>query len=173
MKTAIVKWLGYGVFTGIFYIISLFITPLNYFIKEWVRDNNITPLWWFLNDTKPINDKDVDWGDFGRFKHNFWGFYMQNAIRNSHWNLRLLLAPKQGKITDVKYSKKSDKTLTLYRMPNENEEPKFGFQNVSFKMNGKKHFRFSLLKKIKKLIINVQFGVSSRYLYKIRIRKIY
>lgn len=165
-----INWIKNGLISLIAYIIALFVTPSNYFIRYWVRRKKITFLWWFLNDTKPINDKDIDWGDFGRFKHNFWGFYMQNAIRNSHWNLRLKLAPKLGKITDIKYSKKSDKTLTLYRMPNNGETPKLGYQNVSFKMNNKKYFRFSLLKKIGNFLVNVQFGVDKRYLYKFRLK---
>ena len=147
------------------YILGLFLTPLNYFIKDWVRKNKITPLWWFLNDTEPYDKNDKDWGDFGRFNSNFIGFYRQNALRNSHWNFRLnVLKPKKGEKINVKGELK---LLSL------NWNFKLGSTFATYKIRETKYFRYSLIKKVWKYYINIQLGAAdNRYLFKFKKRKI-
>jgi hypothetical protein len=167
----IIKWLLIGIVRLLAYITGLFFCLFIYKFRPFIRRYKsfwTRLLWFYLNDT----ENGTDAGDFGRYKHNFIGFYRQCALRNSHWNLNLLLAPKKGKIENIKYSKKSDKTMLLYRMPFENEK-KFilGYQNATYTIDDTKYFRFSLLKKVFFIHINIQFGATTnRYLYKIKIR---
>lgn len=142
-------------------VLGWFITPLNYFIKGFVRKHNIVPLWWFLNDTEPISKTDIDFGDYGRFKHNFVGFYKQNAWRNSHWNLRLILGKKlKGEPTDIK----GEMRLKSPRWNNS-----FGTTKATYKVNGKKFFRVSAMLKIVIFYFNYQLGTNEyRYLFKFK-----
>ena len=136
-------------------------------------------LWWFLNDTIKEGPEDIDWGDYGRFKHNLWGAMQQNLFRNSHWNFRLtVFTPNSGAIKDLH---PKNGRLTFYRLPINSEEPVFGKQNVTFEIDGQKLFRYSFLKEIKWLWLSgfhstyfcVQLGATTnRYLYKCRFRKI-
>jgi hypothetical protein len=167
-KNPILRWLLIGIVRLFAYISGLFICLFIYKFRPFIRRNKLTFFWYFLNDTT----EGIDAGDFGRYKHNFIGFYRQCALRNSHWNLNLLLAPKKGKIENIKYSKKSDKTMVLYRMPFENEKNFIlGYQNATYTIDNTRYFRFSLLKKVFFIHINIQFGATTnRYLYKIKIR---
>jgi len=139
------------VFALAWFLSAILITPLNYFIKDWVRDNNIYPLWIFLNDTT----KGEDAGDYGRFKHNFMGFYQQNAIRNSHWNLKLLVSPKVGK----KENLKGKLTWRNYNIK--------GWQFAIYEIKESKYFRWSYSAGW----FYFQFGAShNRYIYKVKNR---
>lgn len=142
------------------YIVGLVLTPFNYFLRHWVRRRNIIPLWMFLNDTKPYDKNDIDYGDFGRFKHNFIGFYRQNAIRNSHWNLKLLLSPKKG----IKYDAIGNLDLLSIRW-----NYKVGRTFATYKIRGKKYFRASGIKEFLGMYFHYQFGANDyRYLYKVK-----
>ena len=69
-----------------------------YYFRVWVRKNEVVPFWWFINNTLPEVKGDIDWGDFGRFKHNFIGFYQQSALRNPFHNIKIeyLATKKEG-----------------------------------------------------------------------------
>ena len=143
-------------------VLGYIITPLNYFIKGWVRKHNVIPLWWFLNDTKPYDKNDIDWGDYGRFENNFIGFYKQNAIRNSHWNLRLILGKKlQGE----KYAINGEMKLLSPRW-----NYKLGTTKGTYRINSRKYFRVSAIIKLGKRYFHYQLGTNDyRYLFKFKI----
>ena len=130
-----IKYITYGLIFALAYVVGLVIVPIIYPFRHRIRKRNIVPLWWFLNDTKPIDNNDIDWGDYGRFKHNLKGFYQQNALRNGHWNLKLLLAPNKGIKTDVK----GKLTLLSTRWNN-----KTGRTYATYKIDGTKYFRYSI-----------------------------
>lgn len=142
-----------GLITLIAFAIGLFITPINYFMKDWLRRSQNTT-WWFLNDFPPFNKDDIDAGDFGRFKENFVGFYRQNAFRNSHWNLRMLLRPKH----ETPYAK----TGNLEEI-GKTSNPKLGVHFGTLKMHEKKYFRLTWLIKIFKWYSHGQFGLSKHH----------
>jgi hypothetical protein len=76
-------------------IFGLFIVPFLYKPRVGIRENRKLPWWYYMNDDYKPDDKDS--GDFGRFKHNFIGFYQQNALRNPIWNYKVeKLIPNQG-----------------------------------------------------------------------------
>jgi hypothetical protein len=151
----IFRYLGFLLVTLFCSIIGFLITPLNYYIKRYVRKYNITPLWWFLNDSVPLSNTDIDSGDFGRFEHNFKGFFQQNAMRNSHWNLRLLLKPKYGKHYDIKGDLRELST---------ERNPQLDFRFGTFKYNNKKYFRLSWIVKVYYWYHHGKFGMSNHSL---------
>ena len=141
-----------GIITLIAFAVGLFITPINYLIKDWLRKFKVT--WWFLNDYPPFDENDIDAGDYGRFKHNFIGFYRQNAFRNSHWNLRMLLRPNyQMPYAESGNLEEIDKTWN----------PKRGVNLGTFRMNGKKYFRLTWIIKILWWYSHGQFGLSKHH----------
>ena len=164
------RWIGAGLlevllfFIGVFLVIPIY--PFRQQIRANKKNNFIYIFWLFLNDTTPVNDNDLDYGDYGRFKHNFLGFYRQNAIRNSHWNFRKVFYKLQkGKAYMVKYTNNSDKTLRFFNL----DQPLiYGYQNVTFYVNKVKYFRFSFTKEIFGVVVNLMFGMDKRYIYKIR-----
>jgi len=165
----IIRYILIGLIFGLAYIVGLIITPINYFIKDWLRNTFPGVVWWFLNDTKPFNNKDIDFGDYGRFKRNFIGYYRQNAIRNSHYNLKLLLKPKQG---DKRYVIGELKLLDL------DWNFKVGKTKATYKIDGVKYFRLSLIKKLVcvfgyGLYFHYQIGADNhRFKYKFKLRLI-
>lgn len=164
------KYLTYGLIFGITYLIGLVITPINYIIKDWLREKYPDTIWWFLNDRLPLGDKDIDAGDYGRFKHTPLGFYKQNALRNPHWNLKLLLSPKYEKPV---YTKGTPETIST------TWNPKFKILYSEFSMKGEKYFRVSWLIKILWWYNHGQLGTTHpplphkpRYVYKVKSGKI-
>lgn len=132
---------------------GLLITPVNYVIKDRLRSfENVT--WWFLNDYPPFGQNDIDAGDFGRFKHNFWGFFKQNALRNSHWNLRMLLRPKYEEPYNI---------LGNIEELNPKWNAKIGVRLGTLKMHNKKYFRLTWIIKIFKWYNHGQFGLSKHH----------
>ena len=163
INNMVIRYIAYGLIFALAYVVGLFIVPLIYPFKYYIRKYNIVPLWWFLNDTKPFDLNDIDWGDYGRFSHNIFGFYQQNAIRNSHWNLKLLLAPKKGIKTHVQ----GELTLLSARWNN-----KIGSTYATYQIDGVKYFRYSHIYKVFKWKWNVQLGANDyRYLYKSKFQK--
>lgn len=146
-------------------LLGFIITPINYFIKGFVRKYNIVPLWWFLNDTVPISPLDIDAGDYGRFDNNFIGFFRQNGWRNSHWNLRLVLGRKlKGVKTDI------DGEMTLLSTT---WNYKAGTTKATYRIDGKNYFRVSMIKEIWKYYFHCQLGSNDyRYLFKFKTGKI-
>ena len=139
---------------------AVLIVPLIYHFRKFIRRNKLTFFWYFLNDTTD----GIDAGDFGRYNRNFIGYYRQCALRNSHWNLKLTLVPKQGNKDNLKGK------LYAYTTNNVNL---LGYNFATYEINNKKYFRFSFNKKIGKLILNSQLGaLENRYVFKIRIKKI-
>jgi hypothetical protein len=91
------------------------------------------------------------------------------AIRNSHWNLKLMLKPKQGKLENLKIitntTKKDGTVFCNYTI--------FGKQYCTYDVGGVSYFRYSFTKKVGKSIWNVMLGTSTaRYIYKSRFKKI-
>jgi hypothetical protein len=106
---------------------------------------------------------DMDWGDFGRFSHDFKGFFMQNAIRNSHWNAVLLMSPYNTNITDVKGK------MNFLSIQWGQYEP--GFSWGTYRSEEVKYFRISLILEYlwKKAYWHFQLGTSdNRYIYKMK-----
>ena len=133
-------------------------------------------LWLFLNDTTEGEDA----GDFGRYKHNFIGFWKQNARRNGFWNGRLEIAPLTGIAIKIKTSKndvihmdtgeKVKAKLVLCNMTKY-----MGINFVFFTVKETRYFRFSLTRIILRgnRLLNIQFGTDDkRYLYKVKNNKI-
>lgn len=149
------RYIGYGLLTLTAWVVGLFIVGPIYPIKDWLRTFDVK--WWFLNDTKPIDKYDIDSGDYGRFKHNFLGFYRQNAFRNSHWNLRMLLRPKYGRIHHIRGNPEQ---LDI------KGEIKLGCRFGIFKMFDINYFRLSWVLKIFKWYSHGKFGLSPAELNK-------
>ena len=150
LAKSIINYIGLGIVFAVMYVVGLFIVPIIYKFRDYIRQNNITFLWYFLNDTT----KGRDAGDFGRFKHNFIGFYKQCALRNPHWNLKLLLTPKVGKKKNIK----GDLEWKRYDLK--------GTQICTYDIDNTTYFRFS--HSTGKWYC--QFGASdNRYIYKFKI----
>jgi hypothetical protein len=167
MIIAILKYLGIGLIRLPAWIIGFIITPFNYWLRHPLRKYFPNITWWFLNDTVQNPAwMDMDWGDYGRFPHTFKGFFKQNAIRNSHWNLILLMAPNNTNLTDVKGK------MTFLSIDWGKYEP--GFNWGTYKAEGVKYFRISLtLEYLWKFYWHFQLGASdNRYLYKMKWGKI-
>ena len=82
-------WFVMGIVYLALTIIGCIFVPFIYPIRIRVREKEIAPFWWFVNNTLPEVKGDIDYGDFGRFKKNFWGFYQQYALRNPFHNLKI------------------------------------------------------------------------------------
>ena len=159
------RYLAYGIVFLLMAIIGLVITIFIYPFRKSIRRKKsnwfFKFLWFFLNDTKDGRDA----GDYGRFNHNFIGYYRQCAIRNPHWNLKLALSPEKGLLTEVKGN-----NLTFYNLV---KPIKFGTQFATYKIKGKKYFRYSFNRKFLNRVFNLQLGAASnRYVYKFRINKL-
>jgi len=157
----IFRYLRYLIITSIFTVLGLFIVPFLYPFRVSIQKNKTPFFWWFLNDTEQ-NPKwmDIDYGIYGRFKHNLIGFYRQCAIRNPHWNLKLLLGPEKGTPTDIKGEMQMLSVDWDFRLTK---------TFATYKINGKKYFRMSMIKKIGFLYLHYQFG-SSSYKYVVKIK---
>jgi hypothetical protein len=156
----ILRYIFIGLIRTLAKITGYFIVPFIFFIKDWLREKYPNVIWWFLNDNPPYDDNDIDAGDYGRFKHNFIGFYQQNAIRNSHWNLVLLLKPKNTNITEIKGNLEFHSVVWNRYLA--------GFRYSTYRAEGVKYFRLSWIKEFcGKYYTHGQFGTSdSRYVYK-------
>ena len=154
-----------GILFLILFIIGLVIVPLVYPIKRIVRKYKLKPFWWFLNNLLPEVNGDIDYGDFGRFKHNFKGFYQQNALRNPYHNLKINhLKLKQGTKTDIKGE------LILFSVDWNYE---VGFTSGTYKVNGRKYFRKSMIWELGRTYLHYQIGMSNNsYLYKFKTGKV-
>ena len=161
------------------YILGLFIVPMIYFIRDEIRTLKIRLLWYFLNDTTKQNESDVDWGDYGRYERNFWGYFKQCALRNSHWNFRhYVLAfdeftPTEANIIWSNVYDRYTKQKLPFKMMLCNVNNYWGSQLCFYKANEIPLFRFSFTIPIFNRVWNVQFGEgSNRYLYKCKFSKI-
>jgi hypothetical protein len=141
-------------FLGV-WVFAFFVTPFLYPF----RDKKLPFIFWMLlNDTTEGKDA----GIYGRFKHNFWGFWRQCVFRNSHYNLKLWLAPQQGEETSA---------IGNPIFYNVNYPFRFGKQKYTYRVNGTHYFRYSFNKKWLwgMRCLNVQFGTSKeRYIFKVR-----
>jgi len=145
-----VRYLTLGILFLLMTVLGWFLVPFLYPFRKFIRKHKENFFWYFLNDTI----KGRDSGDFGRFSHNFVGYYRQCAIRNPHWNLKLKVSPKVGVKTDIT----GDLEWRRYDLK--------GFINNSYKINGTKYFRFSYSAGW----WYCQFGASdNRYIYKVKI----
>ena len=147
---------------ALFYVLGLVLTPFNYFLRHYIRRKKITVLWWFLNDTTKFHKNDIDYGDFGRFSHNWWGFIRQNAFRNSHWNFKtIVFIPKKAEKENLKGNLEVlDKDWNF----------KIGWNYATYKIKGTKYFRLTFIKKIGNYYINGQMGAfEHRFKFKLKI----
>jgi len=154
-----------GVLYLCLFIVGLFIVPCIYPARHYVRNNEIWLLWWFLNNSLPEVKGDIDFGDFGRFKHNFKGFYQQNALRNPFHNLKIkYLKPKQGIKTDVK----GELNLLSVDWNYEVESTK-----GTYKIDNTKYFRKSMIWELGRRYFHYQIGMNdNHYLYKFKTGKV-
>ena len=160
-----IKWIGIGLMTIPLFIIGLFITPINYLLRHPLRKYFPNVNWWFLNDTLPYDKNDIDWGDFGRFSHNFKGYYQQNALRNSHWNLKRTLLPHTTNITEVKGD--------MEELGIDWGKYKSGFRFATFTAEGVKYFRTSwTVEFLGSRYWHAQLGAFYRYKFKMKWGKI-
>jgi hypothetical protein len=157
----ILKYITYGLVFLITMIIGWFLVPFIYPIKEFVRRNEIRPFWWFLNNTLPEVEGDIDFGDFGRFKHNFIGFYRQNALRNPTHNLKLWLSPPKGDKENV---------IGELKMLSTQWDYKVGKRSATYTIKGVKCFRKSMIKEFGKFYLYYNIGFDDKwYNYTIKI----
>ena len=154
-----------GILYLLLVIVCLFIVPCIYPVRKWVRMYEIKPLWWFLNNSLPEVDKDIDFGDFGRFKHNFIGFFKQNALRNPYHNLKITyLKPKQG----IKRNIKGELNLLSVDWNYEVTNTK-----GTYEIKGTKYFRYSMIWEFCTRYFHYQIGMSdNNYLYKFKTGKV-
>lgn len=178
----ILRWILIGLVHLTMYLLGCIVTPLLYWSRGSIRENKDKfynyIAWLFLNDSTANNDEDVDWGDYGRYSHNWLGFVRQSVIRNSHWNFRrTYFIPEVGDATLLKsyyselYIAKTDKEyvnpLMLCNIDNY-----WGKQYCKFSINDTLYFRCSFTVEVKYInyVINMQLGMDNeRYLYKFRI----
>jgi hypothetical protein len=136
IKNLYIRQFVYGfTFLGMYLIAPLFFT---YSAKRRakVRSKKKGFLWLFLNDTKKSSPNDIDYGDYGRFKHNWFGAIQQNLLRNSHWNFKInYLLPNIGITENVKGN------MTLCN------KTIFGFNRATYEVGVRSISDFLLLKR--------------------------
>ena len=159
------KWGLMGVFYALLFIVGLVFVLFIYPIRKWVRVYEVKPLWWFLNNSLPEVKGDIDYGDFGRFKHNFIGFFRQNALRNPYHNLKIkYLNPKQGIKRNVKGKLQLLSVDWNYEV---------GSTEATYKIKGTKYFRKSMIWEFCTRYFHYQIGVNdNHYLYKFKSGKV-
>lgn len=178
----ILRWLLLAPFFGLMYFLGHIFVFFIYLPRDLIRKGKNKGLWipWFfwlfLNDTT----KGRDAGDFGRYSHNFIGFWKQNARRNSFWNLKLLISPKRGipqeidsKKLDVIEIETGNRVSNMLVLCNFNNY--WGISFVYFTIKGVRYFRYSFTKVVfnGRRLWNVQFGITNeRYVYKCKMKKI-
>ena len=156
------------------YVISVFIyIPIVYPFRNKIRNlkHSYTIaylLWLFLNDTTKQSEKDIDFGDYGRFKHNIFGAFRQSVLRNNAWNLKLVLGDGLNKqVSSMKTICYDGKQPPLWFR----NYSVWGYQFVTYEIGNDKYFRMSFTKLLGRLLVNFQAGTSStRYLFKIRLK---
>ena len=169
-----IKWLSVLLCYALMYVLSVFIyIPIVYPFRNEIRNLKRSYtiaylLWLFLNDTTKQNEKDIDFGDYGRYKHNIFGAFRQSVIRNNAWNFKLVLGEGlNSQITSMKtifYDGKQPPLLFRnYSV--------WGYQFATYEIGNDKYFRASFTKLIGRLLVNFQAGTSNtRYLLKCRIK---
>jgi hypothetical protein len=166
----ILRWALISLLFGVIWLLGIVIVPSIYAFRTSIREGKKkgkwfhTFLWYFLNDTTKTNEADIDWGDYGRFSHNFYGYIKQCLFRNSHWNLKILLVPKRNP-----HNKKDNVVGTLYQY-NVGKPLKTGVSKGTYSVQGQKHFRFCFtLKYLWYCHVNGQFGsLDHRYVFKFK-----
>lgn len=144
-----IRYILLEIIFGIAYILGLFIYPIAYIFRVTIRKYHILPIWWFLNNG--LYGKDNDYGyEFWHIQNGysniseysnlkkFWISYRWNAFRNSHWNLKLAVKPKQGEMKSIKiYTNTTDKDGTVFC-----NYDIFGKQYCTYEVGGTKYFRY-------------------------------
>jgi len=162
MITAILKYIGIGLLKLLIVLVAFILSPLNYYIRGWLRSTWPNTTWWFLNDAPAYDKNDRDVGDFGRFSEDFKGFFQQNVMRNPAHNLSLLLGPYNTNITNVKGD------MNLLSVDWGHYKP--GFTFATYKAEGRSYFRMSWIWEFSKTRFwHGQLGMSSNtYVYKMK-----
>ncbi len=161
----VLRWLLMGLLSLVLFAIGLVLVPLIYPIRKWVRYYEVKPFWWLLNNSLPEVKGDIDYGDYGRFKHTFIGFYKQNALRNPYHNLKVkYLKPKQG----IKRNVKGE--LMLLSVDSNYE---VGNTKGTYTIKGTKYFRRSMIWEFCTRYFHYQIGFENhKYLYKFKTGKV-
>ena len=165
-----INYILLGLLFGILYIIGIPLFFINYPFRDFIRKHKILPFYYFLHDQYGnVNNWQDDYGDINwRTNKGFpnemntysswskmWLSFLWVAIRNSHWNLKLMLAPKKGKKENVK----GELEFRRYNLK--------GKQFATYEIDGSKYFRWSWSNGN----TYFQFGASNaRYIYKFKHR---
>lgn len=147
-KLPFIRFILFQLLFLVMVIIGWFMPLITYPFRKVIRKHRTFFLWWFMNDDYKIGD--IDSGDFGRFKHNFIGYYQQNAIRNPIWNFKHLFAPIQGNKIIIGKTINKPNTLSVWTW--RNKEIK-GTQYVYYKMCDTNYFRYSHTNKVFNIMI--------------------
>ena len=174
----------YGIIFATAFVVGLFIFPIAYAFRKWVRRTKFMPLWIWLNSDEKT-ERENDYGD-DAFRERkgiviegknwlqlFFISYRWAALRNPHYNLKLMLAPKKGQKYDIDVIIHQTTKPALVIC----DRFTLGKAHVTYRIDGTKYFRYSFAKKIKwfggERLWNVQLGASDiRWLYKNKISKI-
>lgn len=178
------RYIIYGLIFTLAFIVGLFVFPIAYIFRKWVRRKKFMPLWIWLNSDEPTEIEN-DYGDDAYRKRKgivlegknwfqlFLISYRWAALRNPHYNLKLMLVPKKGEKYDVKIIIHETAQDPLKMCDQWN----YGKQYATYRIDGTKYFRYSFAEKIKWFgkvkLWNVQLGAADhRWLYKNKISKI-
>lgn len=158
----ILYWLKYilvkFIIEGLFLIISIPLFPVAYLLKH-KAGVNIPPFKWMMNDTEDGDFGDANWrAERGITKDSFWVAWIW-WWRNSNWNFKHLITPKQGKITDVRVITEEVPPALSWVIQNER-----GTNHVYFKQGGQLNGRYSFTNNY----INLMMGSEKRYIFKLR-----
>ena len=176
-----IRYVFYGILFALAFVVGLFVFPIAYTFRKWVRKRKFMPLWIWLNSDEPTEIEN-DYGDDGFRKRKgiviegkSWFqllmiSYRWAALRNPHYNLKLMLVPKKGTKTDivVKVHQTSADPLIIC------DRFLLGKQYVTYRIDGTKYFRYSFARPVrwfgKTKLWNVQLGAADhRWLYKNKI----
>ena len=181
---SIVRWLLLGIMFGIVFLLGIVFFPIIYPIEVKYGWKKYSFGWWFVN--RDEGDKisnlygDLGWRNSNGIRINtmlgIWGWFQRSYIafrwmtlRNPHWNLKLMVKPKRGKMTELQViTDEGTGGSTTFR-----NHTLFGKQFAFFTVKNTRYFRFSISKPVSIFGIQkqwiVQLGSSGvRYIYKFK-----
>jgi hypothetical protein len=161
-------------------LLALFIFPIAYIFRGWVRRSKFFLLWWFLNSDEPT-DIANDYGN-PAYRERFgyrddWNFirkfilsYKWAGLRNNFYNFKLkYFRPRKGDIENLKIITNIPASGIPLKWRNREG---IGKQYVKFTRSNQKQFRYSYTKKVNYIIWkgyrNVMIGQENRNIFKLR-----
>ena len=175
---SIIRWLLLGAMFGIAALVGVLLFPIVYPIEVKWGWPTYSLGWWFVNRDEKDKTSNL-YGDEGwrtsnnieidklNYLQKWYIGFRWIALRNPHWNLKLTVKPKTGKMEKLQViTDEGTGGTTTFR-----NHTLFGKQFAFFTIEGTRYFRFSISKPVKIFGIKkqwiVQFGSSSvRYIYK-------